>query len=64
MSTTVWSRGGCASWYLDEHGRNTTLWPRTTYVFRNLLHTFDVARYVVTGAAERHHEPLQEEVSA
>ncbi|MFT4289006.1 flavin-containing monooxygenase [Nocardioides sp.] len=51
MSTTVWSTGGCSSWYLDEHGRNTTLWPRTTFMFRHLLHTFDVERYVV-GAAE------------
>ena len=31
MARTVWSTGGCASWYLDEHGRNTTLWPRTTF---------------------------------
>jgi len=49
MQTTVWSTGGCSSWYLDEHGRNTTLWPRTTYVFRGLLHRFDVAKYVVAG---------------
>src|SRR5689334_4856740 len=25
MQPTVWSTGGCASWYIDEHGRNTTL---------------------------------------
>ena len=30
MGRTVWSTGGCSSWYLDEHGRNTVLWPRTT----------------------------------
>ena len=29
MKRTVWTRGGCSSWYLDEHGRNTVLWPRT-----------------------------------
>jgi cation diffusion facilitator CzcD-associated flavoprotein CzcO len=51
MKPTVWSSGGCASWYLDEQGRNTTLWPRTTFVFRGLLHTFDVAKYVVTGVS-------------
>jgi len=50
MATTVWSRGGCASWYLDDQGRNTTLWPRTTFAFRSLLHTFDASRYVVTAA--------------
>ena len=37
MKRTVWNTGGCASWYLDAHGRNTTLWPRTTFTFRRLL---------------------------
>ncbi len=49
MQRTVWSTGGCASWYLDEHGRNTTLWPRTTFAFRGLLRTFDLEKYVVTN---------------
>jgi cyclohexanone monooxygenase len=49
MEPTVWNRGGCSSWYLDEHGRNTTLWPRTTFVFRRLLNTFDVRSYTVTA---------------
>ena len=26
-SSTIWTTGGCASWYLDAHGNNTTLWP-------------------------------------
>lgn len=49
MSRTVWSRGGCASWYLDEHGRNTTLWPRTTFAFRQITREFDIDKYVVTA---------------
>jgi cation diffusion facilitator CzcD-associated flavoprotein CzcO len=49
MERTVWSTGGCASWYIDEHGRNTTLWPRTTFAFRNLLRSFDIEKYVVTA---------------
>ena len=49
MAPTVWSSGGCASWYLDEHGRNTTLWPRSTFVFRGLLHSFDVGKYDVAA---------------
>ncbi len=56
MSKTVWSNGGCASWYLDEHGRNTTLWPRSTFAFRQLLRTFDIEKYAVTsrsGAASK-----------
>jgi hypothetical protein len=43
----VWNTGGCASWYLDAHGRNTVLWPRTTFKFRELLRRFDVEQYVV-----------------
>jgi cation diffusion facilitator CzcD-associated flavoprotein CzcO len=33
MRATVWSTG-CASWYLDETGRNSTLWPGWTWEFR------------------------------
>ncbi len=49
MRRTVWSSGGCSSWYLDSHGRNTTLWPRATFVFRRLLASFDVDRYLTTA---------------
>jgi cyclohexanone monooxygenase len=45
MQRTVWSVGGCASWYLDEHGRNVTLWPRATFTFRRLLQAFDADNY-------------------
>jgi cation diffusion facilitator CzcD-associated flavoprotein CzcO len=31
---SVWTEGGCASWYLDEHGKNRVLWPRHTFVYR------------------------------
>ena len=49
LQRTVWNTGGCASWYLDAHGRNTTLWPRTTLTFRRLLARFDVERYLTTS---------------
>lgn len=45
MSRTIWTTGGCASWYLDAHGRNTTLWPGFTFTFRQLTRHFDVAAY-------------------
>ncbi len=45
MGRTVWNSGGCASWYLDEHGRNTTVWPRNTFTLRRLLAAFDPAAY-------------------
>ncbi|GAA1976032.1 NAD(P)/FAD-dependent oxidoreductase [Nocardioides panacihumi] len=55
MAPTVWSTGGCSSWYLDEHGRNTTLWPRTTFVLRRLLRSFDVKSYTVSAAHTKEH---------
>jgi cation diffusion facilitator CzcD-associated flavoprotein CzcO len=57
MKRTVWSAGGCDSWYLDSHGRNTTLWPRSTLDFRRRLASFDEEAYTLTAtgreAAER-----------
>ncbi|MBL1076151.1 NAD(P)/FAD-dependent oxidoreductase [Nocardia sp. 2] len=50
LQGTVWSTGGCASWYLDKHGNNTTLWPDFTFRFRSLLEKFDVAAYDTTTA--------------
>ena len=32
--------GGCASWYLDKHGNNTTLWPGFTFEFRKITKQF------------------------
>jgi cyclohexanone monooxygenase len=64
MKRTVWSSGGCASWYLDEHGRNTVLWPRTTVAFRKLLARFDVAAYDVAAPLTPEQHPDREEVTA
>jgi hypothetical protein len=45
---TVWLAGGCASWYLDRHGHNTTLWPDFTFRFRRLLSRLDRENYLGT----------------
>ncbi|RHW27181.1 NAD(P)/FAD-dependent oxidoreductase [Nocardioides immobilis] len=45
MGPTVWTTGGCASWYLDKFGNNTTLWPGQTFTFRAHLSRFDVDQY-------------------
>jgi len=45
---TVWNSGGCSSWYLDDAGRNTTLWPDYTYRFIRRTKTFDPADYVLS----------------
>jgi cation diffusion facilitator CzcD-associated flavoprotein CzcO len=48
MRGTVWS-SGCASWYLDESGRNATLWPDWTWRFRRRTARFDPAAYRIGG---------------
>jgi cation diffusion facilitator CzcD-associated flavoprotein CzcO len=45
---TVWNSGGCSSWYLDDAGRNTTLWPDYTFRFVRKTRTFDPADYVLS----------------
>jgi cation diffusion facilitator CzcD-associated flavoprotein CzcO len=49
MARTIWTTGGCASWYLDSRGVNTTLWPGFTFTFRQLTRRFDLAAYVSTA---------------
>ncbi len=33
MRGTVWVAGGCESWYLDETGRNSSIWPGFTFSY-------------------------------
>ena len=42
---SVWNTGGCASWYLDKHGRNTTIWPDFSFLFTRAVRRFDPAAY-------------------
>ena len=46
---TVWNTGGCASWYLDDHGRNTVLWPDYTFRFVRRTRRFDAGAYELTA---------------
>ena len=50
LSATVWNAGGCASWYLDANGRNSTMWPDYTFRYRRRVDRFDVADYDVEPA--------------
>ncbi len=45
LDDSVWQTGGCSSWYLDEHGNNTTLWPDFTFRFRKLTSEWDPEHY-------------------
>jgi cyclohexanone monooxygenase len=49
VARTIWTTGGCASWYLDAQGRNTTLWPGFTFTFRQLTRRFDHSAYDSTA---------------
>ena len=48
---TVWTSGGCESWYLDAAGRNTAIWPGSAPSFRRRVAPFDPAEYGLEGAA-------------
>lgn len=50
---TVWNSGGCSSWYLDDAGRNTTLWPDYTFRFIRKTRAFNAADYVLSGSGRR-----------
>lgn len=50
MAGTVWTTG-CASWYLDATGRNSTLWPGYATGFRLRLARFRPADYLVVPDA-------------
>jgi cation diffusion facilitator CzcD-associated flavoprotein CzcO len=44
LGTAIW-QSGCKSWYLDENGRNTALWPDFTFRFKKLTRSFDAEAY-------------------
>ncbi|PAV24766.1 4-hydroxyacetophenone monooxygenase [Tamilnaduibacter salinus] len=56
LDGSVWQDGGCNSWYIDENGKNTTLWPSFTWHFRHLTSRFDAAQY--------HCEPAEAPITA
>ncbi len=45
MRRTVWVSRGCRRWYIDATGRNSTLWPDTTYAFRKRVARFRPDEY-------------------
>ena len=49
MAGTVWTTG-CSSWYLDDTGRNPTLWPDWTWRFRRRARRFDPAQHTLRAA--------------
>ncbi len=42
---SVWTAGGCLSWYTDATGRNSTLWPGSVRAYQRRLAHFDARDY-------------------
>jgi cation diffusion facilitator CzcD-associated flavoprotein CzcO len=57
-ATTVWA-SGCKTWYLDERGKNTTLWPGLATAFRARTLRLRVADYVLG-----HRDPSRRRLTA
>jgi cation diffusion facilitator CzcD-associated flavoprotein CzcO len=51
MARTIWTTGGCSSWYQDAAGRVTVLWPGSTLRLRRETRRLDPAEYTLTPAA-------------
>lgn len=45
LAGTIWNVGGCMSWYLNSHGKNTTMWPGYTFEFRRMTKSFKLIDY-------------------
>ncbi|MDO9236766.1 MAG: NAD(P)/FAD-dependent oxidoreductase [Aquabacterium sp.] len=46
LAATVWG-SGCKSWYINESGKNTTLWPGFTFRYRAATNRFTPGDYVL-----------------
>jgi cation diffusion facilitator CzcD-associated flavoprotein CzcO len=53
LGKTVWNTGGCASWYIDSTGRNSTLWPDATWRYRRRVERFDPTEYALSSSPAR-----------
>jgi cation diffusion facilitator CzcD-associated flavoprotein CzcO len=49
LAASVWNAGGCASWYLDENGRNGVWWPGFTWRLWQRTRRFDPSEYRVSS---------------
>ena len=45
LKDTVWNTGGCSSYFIDANGRNSTLWPWTTFEMRSRLASCNLNDY-------------------
>jgi len=60
LARTIWTTGGCKSWYQTSAGKVVALWPGSTFDFRKRTAQFDLAKYEATlpGAQPAHEVEL------
>jgi len=51
LENTVWS-SGCASWYLQDDGKNFTIWPGSTWRYRLMTRTVPTNNFVWKSQSE------------
>lgn len=54
LQDSVWNTGGCQSYFIDANGRNSTLWPWSTFEMRHQLSRFDLSQYIVDEGSTTH----------
>jgi cation diffusion facilitator CzcD-associated flavoprotein CzcO len=53
LTGSVWNNGGCASWYLDEHGKNTVLWGGYTWQYWMATRSVQADEYQFFGVGAK-----------
>ncbi len=53
LGPSVWNSGGCSSWYLDEHGKNTVLWGGYTWEYWRETRSVKPEEYQFFGIGSR-----------
>ncbi|CAA9463431.1 MAG: Cyclohexanone monooxygenase [uncultured Rubrobacteraceae bacterium] len=62
LDRTVWARGGCQSWYLDDGKKPSLMWPRTMLGFRRMLRRFDPEHYHLRRPRRARSTPQQQAI--
>ncbi|MFT4969425.1 MAG: cation diffusion facilitator CzcD-associated flavoprotein CzcO [Chitinophagales bacterium] len=50
LKGTIWQKGACSSWYLTEAGKNTTMYPNFSFIFRHNTRRFDKQKHLTIPA--------------
>jgi cation diffusion facilitator CzcD-associated flavoprotein CzcO len=50
---TVWTAGGCDSWYLDQSGVNRAIWPGSTMSYRRQVRRIPLGDFDFSSLADR-----------